>query len=83
MQVVYLRIVQCLLLASLFLVGCTNSNAEMSKCENKMLVRIAEIEVNEGYLEEYLAAAHNVGTKRLVATEPLAPEAMPLIFKKY
>ncbi len=106
-----------------------------------MLVRIAEIEVNEGYLEEYLAAAHNVGTKsveiepdvicifpmqvkdapntiriveiyrnekayqshlqtqhfleykqgtlhmvkslQLVATEPLAPEAMPLIFKKY
>ena len=116
-------------------------NAEMSKCENEMLVRIAEIEVNEGYLEEYLAAAHNVGTKsvevepgvicifpmqvkdapntirileiyrddeayqahlqtphfleykqgtlhmvkslQLVATEPLAPEAMPLIFKKY
>ena len=106
----------------------------------EMLVRIAEIEVNEGYLEEYLAAAHNVGTKsveiepgvicifpmqvkdstntirileiyrneeayqahlqtphfleykqgtlhmvkslQLVATEPLAPEAMPLIFKK-
>lgn len=141
MQVVYMRIVQCLLLASLFLVGCTNSNGEMSKCENKMLVRIAEIEVNEGYLEEYLAAAHNVGTKsveseegvicifpmqvkdspntirileiyrneeayqahlqtphfleykqgtlhmvkslQLVATEPLALEAMPLIFKKY
>ena len=116
-------------------------NAEMSKCENTMLVRIAEIEVNEGYLEEYLAAAHNVGTKsvesepgvicifpmqvkdapntirileiyrneeayqahlqtphfleykqgtlhmvkslQLVATEPLAPENMPLIFKKY
>lgn len=34
MQVVYLRIVQCLLLASLFLVGCTNSNEKMSKCEN-------------------------------------------------
>ena len=106
-----------------------------------MLVRIAEIEVNEGYLEEYLAAAHNVGTKsveseegvicivpmqvkdspntirileiyrdeeayqahlqtphfleykqgtlrmvkslQLVAMEPLVPEAMPLIFKKY
>ena len=64
-----MRIAQCLLLASLFLVGCTNSNAEMSKCENKMLVRIAEIEVNEGYLEEYLAAAHNVGTKS-VESEP-------------
>ena len=108
---------------------------------NALLVRIAEIEVNEGYLDAYLAAAHNVGTKsveseegvicifpmqvkdapntiriveiyrndeayqahlqtphfleykqgtlhmikslRLVATEPLAPEAMPLIFKKY
>ena len=116
-------------------------NAEMSKCENALLVRIAEIEVNDGYLEEYLAAAHNVGTKsvesepgvicifpmqvkdspntirileiyrndeayqahlqtphfleykqgtlhmvkslQLVATEPLAPEAIPLIFKKY
>ena len=136
-----MRIVQCLLLASLFLVGCTNSNAEMSKYENDLIVRIAEIEVNEGYLEEYLAAAHNVGTKsvesesgvicifpmqvkdapntirileiyrneeayqahlqtphfleykqgtlhmvkslQLVATESLAPEAMPLIFKKY
>ena len=108
---------------------------------NELITRIAEIEVNEGYLEEYLAAAHNVGTKsvesepgvicifpmqvkdapntiriveiyrdeeayqahlhtphfleykqgtlhmvkslQLVATEPLAPEAMPLIFKKY
>ena len=137
------------LLAVITFAACTNSkekmntceNAEMSKCENEMLVRIAEIEVNEGYLEEYLAAAHNVGTKsleiepgvicifpmqvkdapntiriveiyrdeeayqahlqtphfleykqgtlhmvkslQLVATEPLAPEAMPLIFKKY
>lgn len=52
MQVVYMRIVQCLLLTSLFLVGCTKPNAEMSKCENETLVRIAEIEVNEGYLEE-------------------------------
>ena len=105
-----------------------------------LLVRIAEIEVNNGYLEQYLAAAHNVGTKsvetepgvicifpmqvkeqpntiriveiyrdsasyqshlqtphflaykqgtlhmvkslKLVDTNPLAPEAMPLIFKK-
>ena len=44
-------------------------NAEMSKCENTMLVRIAEIEVNEGYLGEYLSAAHNVGTKS-VESEP-------------
>lgn len=108
---------------------------------NDLIVRIAEIEVNEGYLDAYLAAAHNVGTKsvesepgvicifpmqvkdspntiriveiyrddeayqahlqtlhfleykqgtlhmvkslQLVATEPLAQEAMPLIFKKY
>lgn len=141
MQVVSIRIVQCLLLASLFLVGCTKPNKQMSKNENAMLVRIAEIEVNEGYLEEYLAAAHNVGTKsveiepgvicifpmqvkdspntirileiyrddeayqahlqtphfleykqgtlhmvkslQLVATEPLALEAIPLIFNKY
>ena len=116
----------------------TNDQLQMT---NALLVRIAEIEVNEGYFEEYLAAAHNVGTKsvkseegvicifpmqvkdapntirileiyrddeayqahlqtphfleykqgtlhivkslQLVATEPLAPEAMPLIFKKY
>jgi hypothetical protein len=69
MQVVYMRIVQCLLLASLFLVGCTKPNAEMSKCENKMLVRIAEIEVNEEYLEEYLAAAHHVGAKSVVSKD--------------
>ena len=137
------------LLAAVMFAACTNSNekmntcenAEMNKCENALLVRIAEIEVNDGYLEEYLAAAHNVGTKsveiepgvicifpmqvkdepntiriveiyrndeayqahlqtphfleykqstlhivkslQLVATKPLAPEAMPLIFKKY
>ena len=119
----------------------TCENAELSRCENALLVRIAEIEVTEGYLDAYLAAAHNVGTKsvecepdvicifpmqvkdspntiriveiyrndeayqahlqtphfleykqgtlhmvkslQLVAMEPLAPEAMPLIFKKY
>ena len=36
---------------------------------NNLIVRIAEIEVNEGYLEAYLAAAHNVGTKS-VESEP-------------
>ena len=109
--------------------------------QENLLVRIAEIEVNEGYLEPYLAAAHNVGTKsvetepgvicifpmqvkeqpntiriveiyrdsasyqahlqtphfldykqgtlhmvkslKLVDTNPLAPESMPLIFKKF
>ena len=129
------------LFAAVMFAACTNSNGKMNTCENALLVRIAEIEVNEGYLEEYLAAAHNVGTKsveseegvicifpmqvkdspntirileiyrddetyqahlqtphfleykqgtlhmvkslQLVATEPLAPEAMPLIFKKY
>lgn len=146
-----------LLLAALSLAACNRpmkvqsdpySEADLStegrlevQSTKEMLVRIAEIEVNEGYLEEYLAAAHNVGTKsveseegvtcifpmqvkdspntirileiyrndeayqahlqtphfleykqgtlhmvkslQLVATEPLAPEAMPLIFKKY
>ena len=38
----------------------TNDQVQMT---NTLLVRIAEIEVNDGYLEEYLAAAHNVGTK--------------------
>ena len=130
-----------LLLAALCFAACTNSNEKMSKCENDLIVRIAEIEVNEGYLDEYLTASHHVGTKsvesepgvicifpmqvkdspntiriveiyrndeayqahlqtphfleykqgtlhmvkslQLVATEPLAPEALPLIFKKY
>ena len=127
-----------LLAAALMLIGCTKTNEKMT---NDLIVRIAEIEVNDGYLEQYLAAAHDVGTKsvetepgvicifpmqvkeqpntiriveiyrddeayqahlqtphfleykqgtlhmvkslQLVATEPLAPEAMPLIFKKY
>lgn len=30
-----------------------------------------------------LAAALTTSSLQLVATEPLAPEAMPLIFKKY
>ncbi len=109
--------------------------------QDGLITRIAEIEVNDGCLEPYLAAAHNVGTKsvetepgvicifpmqvkeqpntiriveiyrdqeayqlhlqtphfleykqgtlhmvkslRLVDTNPLAPEAMPLIFQKY
>ena len=133
------------LLAALSLAACTKPEGKMTNDQlqmtNDLIVRIAEIEVNEGYLEEYLAAAHNVGTKsvesepgvicifpmqvkdspntirileiyrneeayqahlqtphfleykqgtlhmvkslQLVATEPLAPEAMPLIFKKY
>ena len=133
------------LLAAVTFAACNKSDRKMTNDQlqmtNDLIVRIAEIEVNEGYLEEYLAAAHNVGTKsveseegvicifpmqvkdspntirileiyrneeayqvhlqtphfleykqgtlhmvkslRLVATEPLAPEAMPLIFKKY
>ncbi len=124
--------------AAVMLAACNKSDKKMT---NELITRIAEIEVNEGYLEEYLASAHNVGTKsvesepgvicifpmqvkdspntirileiyrneeayqahlqtphfleykqgtlhmvkslQLVATEPLAPEAMPLIFKKY
>ncbi len=34
-----------------------------------LIVRIAEIEVHDSYLSDYLAAAHNVGTKS-VETEP-------------
>ena len=133
------------LLAAVTFAACNKSDMKMINDQlhmtNALLVRIAEIEVNEGYLEEYLAAAHNVGTKsvesekgvicifpmqvkdapntirileiyrddeayqahlqtphfleykqgtlhmvkslQLVAMEPLAPEAMPLIFKKY
>ena len=133
------------LLAAVTFAACNKSDMKMTNDQlqmtNALLVRIAEIEVNEEYLEEYLAAAHNVGTKsveseegvicifpmqvkdspntirileiyrndeayqahlqtphfleykqgtlhmvkslQLVATEPLAPEAMPLIFKKY
>ena len=133
------------LLAAVTFAACNKSDMKMTNDQlqmtNALLVRIAEIEVNDGYLEEYLAAAHNVGTKsvesepgvicifpmqvkdspntirileiyrdeeayqahlqtphfleykqgtlhmvkslQLVATEPLAPEAIPLIFKKY
>ena len=133
------------LLAAVTFAACNKSDMKMTNDQlqmtNALLVHIAEIEVNEGYLEEYLAAAHNVGTKsvevepgvicilpmqvkdspntirileiyrneeayqahlqtphfleykqgtlhmvkslQLVATEPLASEAMPLIFKKY
>ena len=133
------------LLAAVTFAACNKSDMKMTNDQlqmtNDLIVRIAEIEVNEGHLEEYLAAAHNVGTKsveiepgvicifpmqvkdspntirileiyrddeayqahlqtphfleykqgtlhivkslQLVATEPLAPEAMPLIFKKY
>lgn len=132
------------LLAAVTFAACNKSDMKMANDQlqmtNALLVRIAEIEVNEGYLEEYLAAAHNVGTKsveseegvicifpmqvkdspntirileiyrneeayqahlqtphfleykqgtlhmvkslQLVATEPLAPEAMEHIFKK-
>jgi quinol monooxygenase YgiN len=134
-----------LLLAALSFAACTKTEGKMTNDQlqmtNDLIVRIAEIEVNEGYLDAYLAAAHNVGTKsvesepgvicifpmqvkespntiriveiyrddeayqahlqtshflkykqgtlhmvkslQLVATEPLAPEAIPLIFKKY
>lgn len=44
----------------------TNDELRMT---NDLITRIAEIEVNDGYLEEYLAAAHNVGTKS-VDVEP-------------
>jgi quinol monooxygenase YgiN len=37
--------------------------------QDGLITRIAEIEVNDGYIEQYLAAAHNVGTKS-VETEP-------------
>ena len=131
--------------AAVTFAACNKSDMKMTNDQlqmtNALLVRIAEIEVNEGYFEEYLAAAHNVGTKsvkseegvicifpmqvkdspntirileiyrddeayqahlqtphfleykqgtlhmvkslQLVATEPLASEAIPLIFKKY
>lgn len=44
----------------------TNDELRMT---NDLITRIAEIEVNDAYLEEYLAAAHNVGTKS-VDVEP-------------
>ena len=126
-----------ILLAAVCFAACNKPNVKM---RNDLIARIAEIEVNEGYLEEYLAAAHNVGTRsveiepgvicifpmqvkespntiriveiyrndeayqshlqtphfleykqgtlnmvkslQLVATEPLAPEALDKIFKK-
>ena len=35
------------------------------------------------FLEYKQVTLHMVKSLQLVATEPLAPEAMPLIFKKY
>lgn len=42
MQVVSIRIVQCLLLASLFFVGCTKPNEQMNNCENDSWDKLAE-----------------------------------------
>ena len=44
----------------------TNDQLEITK---DLIVRIAEIEVNKGYLEAYLSAAHNVGTKSVESEE--------------
>ena len=56
--------------------------SQKSKVESpELIVRIAEIEVNEGYLEQYLAAAHNVGTKS-VETEPGVICIFPMQVKK-
>jgi len=49
--------------------------------QENLLVRIAEIEVNDGYLEQYLAAAHNVGTKS-VETEPGVICIFPMLVKE-
>lgn len=53
--------------------ACNKPGGKMTNDElrmtNDLITRIAEIEVNDGYLEEYLAAAHNVGTKS-VDVEP-------------
>ena len=46
-----------------------NGGLSSGSPQDGLIVRIAEIEVNDGYLEQYLAAAHNVGTKS-VETEP-------------
>ena len=68
-----------LALAAFMFAACTKQNDKMvnAQIQNgtepvespELIVRIAEIEVNNGYLEQYLAAAHNVGTKS-VETEP-------------
>ena len=55
-----------LALATIGFAACTKPNGKMT---NDLIVRIAEIEVNEGYLEEYLSAAHNVGTKSVKSEE--------------
>ena len=72
-----------LLAAALMLMGCAKSNSDRMKQHltsnsdsgltsnsiGGLIVRIAEIEVNDGYLEAYLAAAHNVGTKSVESEE--------------
>ena len=46
-----------------------NRPSDKEQSTTDMMVRIAEIEVHDNYLSDYLAAAHNVGTKS-VETEP-------------
>ena len=64
-----------LLAVALMLAGCAKTNSERMKqhltldSAGGLITRIAEIEVNDGCLDAYLAAAHNVGTKS-VETEP-------------
>ena len=74
-----MRKIFTLALAAFMFAACTKQNDKMvnAQIQNgtepvespELIVRIAEIEVNDGYLEQYLAAAHNVGTKS-VETEP-------------
>ena len=46
-----------------------NRPSDKEQSTTDMIVRIAEIEVHDNYLSDYLAAAYNVGTKS-VETEP-------------
>ena len=52
-----------------YLTSNSDSGLTSNSPQDGLITRIAEIEVNDGYLESYLAAAHNVGTKS-VETEP-------------
>jgi len=45
------------------------ATAMMSFAQDSLLVRIAEIEVHEQYLNEYLAAAHDVGSESVAKEE--------------
>jgi len=60
-----------LVLAAISFVACTQKsvNKNMEQQQDSLITRIAEIEVYDQYLDEYLAAAKNVGGESVAKEE--------------